>query len=153
MLKNLRRNFVRHFYRRLWKRNEIETYLSSQDTTVIRDECTTHDTTVICDECTISSYVEKKFSTRCPDQTSINSFDSAALFGQRKNYQSHQKECAQIRNNSYPIDIELSKAAVIHNDEDLEEHQTGNLEEPESNVVFVSPQVQSTVRETVNEFI
>lgn len=141
MLKNLRRTFVRHFYQRLWKRNEIETYLSSQDSTVIRDECT------------ISSYVEKKFYSRCPDQTSINSFDSAALFGKRKNYQSYKKECVKIRNNSYPPDAELTKPAVIHVDEDLEEHQTGNLEGPMSNVVFVSPQVESTVRETVNEFV
>ena len=141
MLKNLRRTFVRHFYQRLWKRNEIETYLSSQDSTVIRDECT------------ISSYVEKKFYSRCPDQTSINSFDSAALFGKRKNYQSHEKECVKMRNNFYPPDAELTKTAVIHVDEDLEEHQTGNLEGPMSNVVFVSPQVESTVRETVNEFV
>ena len=142
MLKNLRRTLVRHFYRRLWKRNEIETYLSSQDSAVIRDECT------------VSNYVEKKFYCRCPDQTSINSFDSAALFGQRKNYQSHKKECVRIRNNSYPPDAELTKTAVIHVDEDLEKHQTGNLEGPiMSNVVFVSPQVESTVRETVNEFV
>ena len=141
MLKNLKRTFLRHFYRRVWKRNEIETYLSSQDTTMIRDECK------------ISNYVVKKFYTHCPDQTSINSFDSAALFSQRKNYQSHRKECVQIRNNSYPLDIELTKTAVICNDEDLEEHRNGNLEDPRSVIVFVSPQVESIVRETVNEFV